>query len=174
MNRIISSQRGFSMIEVLITLLLVSVGVLGMVAMQSRTVQYTQDSVQRNTAAMLANDLVELMRASPNGAAEFYKEEATAFAAAPADCTVTTNVEAEQLSCWSQKAARLLPGVTAALLTSDFYICRSKVAGTCDDDEGSAVEIQLVWTVKQGQCMDATDPNAATSTQCSYRLRTQL
>ena len=39
------------MIEVLITPLLVCIGVLGMVALQGKTIAYTQDSVQRNVAA---------------------------------------------------------------------------------------------------------------------------
>ncbi|MCR3769086.1 type IV pilus modification protein PilV, partial [Pseudomonas aeruginosa] len=49
-----SRETGFSMIEVLVALVLISIGVLGMVAMQGRTIQYTQESVQRNAAAMLA------------------------------------------------------------------------------------------------------------------------
>ena len=64
------------MIEVLVTLVLISIGVLGMVALQARTIQYTQDAVQRNTAAMLANDLVELMRAMPEGLADFTTPQA--------------------------------------------------------------------------------------------------
>lgn len=75
---------GFSMIEVLVTLVLISIGVLGMVALQARTIQYTQDAVQRNTAAMLANDLVELMRAMPEGLADFYNAAGTTFPDLPA------------------------------------------------------------------------------------------
>ncbi|HLD66300.1 MAG TPA: type IV pilus modification protein PilV [Pseudomonas sp.] len=174
MNKTLSSSHGFSLIEVLITLVLISIGVLGMVAMQGRTVQYTQDSVQRNTAAMLANDLLELIRTSPAGATDFYKAAGTEFADVPASCAVTTQVPTEQLSCWAQKASKLLPGVTPELLTSDFYICRSKDPDVCDEDEGSAVEIQLVWTVKAGECLDKANANNATSTTCSYRLRTQI
>lgn len=61
-----SRETGFSMIEVLVALVLISIGVLGMVAMQGRTIQYTQESVQRNAAAMLASDLMEIMRADPD------------------------------------------------------------------------------------------------------------
>ena len=55
--------RGFSMIEVLVTILLICIGVLGLVALQGRTITYTQDSALRNAAAMLADDLQEMMRA---------------------------------------------------------------------------------------------------------------
>ncbi|MBM7063103.1 type IV pilus modification protein PilV [Pseudomonas sp. UL073] len=170
------NNHGFSLIEVLITLLLVCIGVLGMVALQSRTIQYTQDSVQRNTAAAIANDLVELMRANPAGLpvnSGFYKAAGSAFPALPAaGCADTTKVASEQLACWAQKAGRLLPGASS-LLTSDFYVCRSQNAGVCATT-GSAVEIQIAWTVKAGECMDSTNANNSTSTTCRYRLRTEI
>lgn len=162
---------GFSMIEVLITLLLICIGVLGMVALQGRTVQYTQDATQRNAAAALANDLIELIRANPNGlpaSSGFYKATGTAFPAVPsAGCSAMTNVASEQLACWGQKAGRLLPGASS-LLTSDFYVCRSLNAGSCATT-GSAVEIRLAWKVKPGECMDNSS-----ATTCYYRLRTEI
>lgn len=165
------------MIEVLITLLLVSIGVLGMVAMQSRTIQYTQDSVQRNNAAALANDLLELIRLQSTGlpaTSAFYKGAGTAFPAVDvAGCTDTPQSALQQLACWGQKASKLLPGATNALLTSDFYICRTTIPGTCTN-AGSAVEIQLAWEVKAGECMDSEDINNSTSTICHYRLRAEI
>lgn len=174
MSTIKKKFAGFSLIEVLITLVLVCIGVLGMVAMQGRTVQYTQDSIQRNTAASLANDLVELMRANPGGlpaTSGFYKAATADFPTAPSAGCGTTNNASEQLACWAVKAGKLLPGATA-LLSSDFYICRSPSAGTCasgSSPSGSAVEIQIAWTVKAGECLDNS-----TSTTCHYRLRTEI
>lgn len=172
------SHRGFSMIEVLITLVLVSIGVLGMVALQTRTLQNTQDSVQRNAAASLANDLLELMRAQPAGlpaTSNFYKAAASNFPAVPsAGCAATPLAPAQQLACWGEKAKLLLPGVTNELLTSDFYVCRTTQPGTCTPSAGSAVEIQIAWTVKAGECMDSTNVNNSTSTKCYYRLRAEL
>lgn len=170
MRTTMNKVRGFSMIEVLIALVLICIGVLGMVALQGRAVTYTQDSVQRNTAAALANDLVEMMRANPVGlpaSSGFYKAANSAFPDAPSGgCGTTTNVASEQLACWAQKAGKLLPGASG-LLTSDFYVCRSLNANSCGN--GSAVEIQLAWTVKPGECMDNS-----TATKCYYRLRTEI
>lgn len=169
--------RGFSMIEILITLLLVTIGVLGMVAMQSRTIQYSQDSIQRNTAAALANDLLELIRAQPAGlpaASEFYKAAGTAFPAVdPAGCVDTPLSATQQLACWGQKATQLLPGVSISRLKDDFYICRTTDPGTCAA-AGSAVEIQLVWTVKEGECMDSSDASDSSNKFCRYRLRSEI
>lgn len=168
MNRV----NGFSMIEVLITLLLISIGVLGMVALQGRTIGYTQDSIQRNAAANLANDLMEMIRiANPAGlptTSGFYKSAAAAFPSLPADgCGTTTTTASEQLACWSDRASRLLPGATD-LLSSKFYVCISGTPGSCTAG-GSAVEIQLAWTAKAGECLDGTQGST-----CTYRLRADL
>lgn len=90
-------QSGFSMIEVLVALLLISIGVLGMIAMQGKTIQYTADSVERNKAAMLGSNLLESMRASPKALydvkdqmatqSDFFKAKGSAFPTAPSSCT---------------------------------------------------------------------------------------
>ncbi|WP_462384176.1 type IV pilus modification protein PilV [Pseudomonas sp. Marseille-QA0892] len=160
------------MIEVLITLVLISIGVLGMVALQGRTIQYTQDATQRNVAASLANDLVELMRARPEGLPEssgFYKAKGAAFPARPASCMPLPSETEEQLGCWAAKVQQSLPGVTD-LMTSDFYICRSKTRGTCTAD-GNAIEIRIAWTARSGECAEASSSEGST---CSYVLRSQL
>lgn len=174
MNLPMKSHLGFSMIEVLITLLLVCIGVLGMVALQGKTIAYTQDSAQRNVAATLANDLIELMRAKPDGlpaASGFYKARAAAFPAKPDSCTPLPDTESAQLACWADRAKVALPGASE-LFASEFYICRSLSSGNCTA-EGSAVEIQLAWRVRAGECLDAA-AETDDSTICRYRLRSQL
>lgn len=157
------------MIEVLVTLVLISIGVLGMVALQARTIQYTQDAVQRNTAAMLANDLVELIRAMPDELSGFYKDAGTAFPDPPAaGCSPLPANASSQLGCWAEKAQTALPGASD-LLTSDFYICRTATAGECSGS-GDAIEIRLAWRVKESICENPDDD----TTLCDYRLRTQI
>lgn len=167
---------GFSMIEVLVTLLLISIGILGMVALQARTIQYTQDAVQRNNAAMLANDLVELIRAMPDGLPSFYNAANTAFPDAPsAGCTPLPSSASGQLGCWAEKAKATLPGASE-LLTSEFYICRTDTANTCSGT-GNAIEIQLAWQVRAGDCVEpqvSEDEDGNSQAVCHYRLRTQI
>lgn len=174
-------QFGFSMIEVLVTLVLVSVGVLGMVALQARTIQFTQDSVQRNVAATLANDLVELMRATPTGlpaSSGFYKAKDQDFPDTPTTCIPIPSTASNQLGCWVGKVKTALPGVVSTeeggtdLLNSDFYICRTNTANSCSGT-GTTVEIQIAWRTRAGECMDPSDEDED-STICRYRLRTQI
>lgn len=191
---------GFSLIEVLVTLLLVTIGVLGMVAMQARAIQYTQDSVQRNAAVDLAGELVELMRANPSelftsvpptepvasglkDSSLFYKGRGGNFSPAPTtptdgDCAppvaAASKDPEKQRDCWLSRVEQTLPGASD-LMTEHFYICRSSAASsgaapTCDG-KGSVLEIQLAWSVKPGACPDDRAPNETT---CIYRTRVEL
>lgn len=168
-------SRGFSLIEVLITLLLTSVGILGMAAMQAKAIAYTQDSIQRNTAAMLADELMEILRADqskiiavdgqPRGSSDYYylPDSDENFPLAAATCNSLSNGgPTERLGCWAKRASQALPGVTPELLKSDFYI----------QPQGAAIEIQLAWSVAKGACMDGD--NSADKTVCHYRLRAEL
>lgn len=54
--------RGSSLMEVLVALLIMSAGLLGMVALQARTLRASVEAVQRMQAVMLAQQLLDLMR----------------------------------------------------------------------------------------------------------------
>ena len=55
-------QSGVGLIEVMVTLVVVAVGVLGMVGLQSKSLQYNQTSYLRSQADFLANDMMERIR----------------------------------------------------------------------------------------------------------------
>lgn len=170
MMRANARSKGFSLIEALIALLLICVGILGMVALQGKAIPYTQDSTQRNNAAMLASELVEILRSDPSNVSAYLKKSGVAFPDAPSSCVPLPTAAASRMGCWAARVANTLPGTTAALLKSGFYVCKSvtpKTPGNCTT--GSAVEIQLSWTVKAGECMDASS-----GTTCTYSLRTEL
>ncbi|WP_238591737.1 type IV pilus modification protein PilV [Pseudomonas abietaniphila] len=176
---------GFSLVEVLVSMLIIAVGVLGMVALQSKAIPYTQDSVQRNTAIMLVDDVVEMIRTagSCTTANGCIKPPGSSFPAAPGSCNPTPATLSEQIGCWAAQAGRALPG-GAGLLANAFYICRSATPG----DVGAAacgtssplnteVEIQVAWTVKSASdCLDnnqGANPTASATT-CTYRIRTRV
>jgi type IV pilus assembly protein PilV len=170
---------GFSMIEVLVSLIIIAVGVLGMVALQSKAIPYTQDSVQRNTAIMLVDDLVDIIRTAGTctTANNCIKPPQSSFPTAPGSCIPTPTDLSAQIACWAAQASRALPGVTATVLSNSFYICRSLVPGDSQTACGtsnttnSEVEIQVGWTVKSSaECLD---PNLV-GTTCTYRIRTRL
>lgn len=54
-------QRGFSLIEVLVSVLLLSLGVLGLIGLQARTMEMSGEAEDRNRAALLADDAASMM-----------------------------------------------------------------------------------------------------------------
>lgn len=174
MNRpLLVNSRGFSLIEVLITLLLTSIGILGMVALQAKAITYTQDSIQRNTAATLADELMEIMRSdrdkiitvhgAPRPTSDYYRDSGDPFPVAATNCPSLPSTPSERLRCWGKRVKDTLP-VTDTLLVSDFYI----------KPVGDTVEIQLAWVVPKEACLDASDTNSANSVICHYRLSSEL
>ena len=171
-------SKGFSMIEVLIALLLISVGILGMAVLQVRTLQYTNDAAIRNTAAILGNDLLEIIRTHPDALSRFYKAADQGFPDVPSTgCAPLPQAAEEQLGCWAEKAANTLPGA-AQLLESQFYICRTNTANPTApcSASGDAIQVQLAWQVYKGECVD---PEVITVGQqtlnvCTYRIRTRI
>jgi type IV pilus assembly protein PilV len=61
------SQKGSNLIEVLVTLVVVSVGLLSAVSLQLLSKRSNFDAAQRTTAAHLTQDLFARMRANPTG-----------------------------------------------------------------------------------------------------------
>ena len=184
-----TTSKGFSLIEVLVALLLTSIGVLGMVALQGRSIQYTQDSVQRNAAVELTNDLIEIIRANPQElfsntppktpmnsamktASLFYKAEGKDFSGRQNCVSSPTRIAKtaqEQRDCWADKVKAALPG-GADLFASDMYICRSPSPGQCNANAGSMIEIRLAWQVREGACLDSAETDA---TVCTYTVRVE-
>ena len=55
-------QRGSSLLEVMISLLILGVGLLGMLALQVESIKYNQQAYSSTQALFVANDIVEQMR----------------------------------------------------------------------------------------------------------------
>ncbi len=60
-------RRGFSLIEVMVTLAIVSVAALGMASLQGVTLRFNSNALLESQAATLAQDLIERIRANPAG-----------------------------------------------------------------------------------------------------------
>ncbi|WP_051786460.1 type IV pilus modification protein PilV [Endozoicomonas numazuensis] len=61
------NEAGFGLIEVLVSVLIFLVGILGMAGMQAQAVRATQDSLQRSQATWLANEMSERIKVNVSG-----------------------------------------------------------------------------------------------------------
>lgn len=61
-------QRGATLIEVLVALLVMSIGLLGAAAIQLNALKFTDSSSLRTRASFIAYDMMDRIRANPDGA----------------------------------------------------------------------------------------------------------
>lgn len=64
---VLSRQRGVSLIEVMVAIIIFSVGVLGIALMQIKGAQFTKQAGTRTVAVLQARALADAMRANPAG-----------------------------------------------------------------------------------------------------------
>lgn len=122
---------GFTLIEVLIAILVLSIGLLGLAALQISGLQNGQQSYQRAQASALAYDIADRMRANRAvAAAGGYTVAMGALpsAAASPDCSTAT-CSATQLAAWD--IANWALRVKSTLTNGDAVIlCTACASGT--------------------------------------------
>ncbi|MFL6621709.1 MAG: type IV pilus modification protein PilV [Sulfurifustis sp.] len=107
--------QGFSLIEVLVTLVVLSIGLLGLAMLQLESLKHNTDAYFRTQATMLAYEIIDRMRANGDAA----RNGSYVAAAAPADedcgdlggtgCDSQARLANYDLSVWYNKLAAALP-----------------------------------------------------------------
>ena len=97
------SQRGFSLIELLVALIIFSVGLLAVAGLQTVSKQSNYESLQRTAAAQIAYGLLEEMRTNGNGMATYLAAGALGGGSVTAEPVPTCTFGAECNA--TQKAA---------------------------------------------------------------------
>ncbi|MGQ3001808.1 MAG: type IV pilus modification protein PilV [Hydrogenophaga sp.] len=128
MNNKASSQRGVSLIEALVALLVLALGIMGMAGIQTRTLVESRTTNSRALALQMADDLLDRMQANSAlrinpPAVSPYLAAWGALAAAPVNC-FTTGCNGAQLAAfdlvqWKASLARVLPGGDARVFRSN-------------------------------------------------------
>jgi len=99
---------GFSLIEVLVAVLVFSIGLLGLAALQVASVRTNQSAAYRSTAVGLAYAMADRMRANQNGV--LTGQYVTVYAAGNCATNPPDNpAAAHDLAAWKQQLACQLP-----------------------------------------------------------------
>jgi type IV pilus assembly protein PilV len=112
------AQRGFTMLEVLVSMLVIAVGLLGMAGLQIQSLKQGQSAYYRSVATQLAYDLSDRMRGNLGGVFDNHYNRtgiATDYSAGVASCTTTAGCSAGDLAKndayeWQEMVKALLPG----------------------------------------------------------------
>ncbi|MNQ72020.1 hypothetical protein D3C85_867120 [compost metagenome] len=94
---------GFTLIEVMVAILVLSVGLFGMAGMHARMLNGQFDAYQRAQAMLLTQDMVNRIRANPGPARTgAYDNQELGLAAAVCSESTNAHAAANDLACWSE------------------------------------------------------------------------
>lgn len=134
-------QAGFTLIEILVTVVVLAIGLLGLAGLQATSLSFNSTAYQRSQATSLAYDIADRMRANAS-AARAGNYVIALGAAAPAGATLF----AIDLQEWRRALANTLPSGTGG-------ICRGTLnaAGVCTLVAGNVFTIRVQWDDSRGQ-----------------------
>jgi len=106
------TAKGFSLVEVLIALIVMSVGMLGIAGLYVQSMQAGRTSMLRHHAINLASDIADRIRANPTAGAAYIASNGADnnCVAQGIDCSVG-QMAAQDIFLWQQQAAEFLPAM---------------------------------------------------------------
>ena len=133
-------QTGFTLIEVLVSLLILAIGVLGIIALQFKGLKYSYDANVRSQITFLANDISDKMRLNQLNAADYVADYTAGGAHAPCDYAVASDAD-NDLNCWYDFVDWALPPGSTANITGPV---------------GDLYTVALGWTDREGETHTVT------------------
>lgn len=117
-------QQGATLIEVLVAVIVLSIGMLGMVSLQTRAIQFEQSSLYQSQANIMAYDIIDKMRANSSNSAilaqylhgltDTIPSTYTSCAGTSATCTLA-ELASYDLYSWLNELALTLPSGKGAI-----------------------------------------------------------
>lgn len=115
MNR----QRGFSLVEVLIALIVMSVGMLGIAGLYVQSLQAGRTSMFRHHAVTLASDVADRIRANPRAGIAYAGAGADNNCVAAGNDCDEASMAANDIFLWDDQATSSLPNGDVVVLYDD-------------------------------------------------------
>ena len=139
---------GFSLIESLIALIIVSIGLLGLAALQTVALRNTQTANIASQATISAHDMIERMRANPTGMRS--KTYNIPTPTANSDCYTTTGCTPDELAKndtyeWVDELTRTIPQSSAITCIDSTPNDGTKSTDAKCDNSGDVYAIKI-WS----------------------------
>lgn len=109
-NQIKTSQRGFSLVEVLVALIIMSVGMLGIAGLYVQSMQAGRTSMLRHNAVTLAGDVADRIRSNPRAGNAYTDADGAdnGCVNGDADCT-EAEMAGHDILLWKTQAEDTMP-----------------------------------------------------------------
>ena len=157
------TQTGLTLIEVLVTVVISSIGLMGLVALQLQAIQATNDSGNRSQAIWLFNDIVNRIHANEVSSFSYVTNGRYVCGAAPTACStyntgtaavVSANCDSQQMAAWDLfEVACGSPKTDGYFGNSITYLPSAELSITCADaaatcPHGDALRVEFKWRAK--------------------------
>lgn len=157
-----AQQSGFTLIEVLVSVLVLSIGLVGVAALQGVSLKNTQSAFMRSQATALAYDLADRMRANVIAARTGLYDPGTA--AAVTGCKSTTGCTAQDmakhdLAEWNAAIATYLPMGQGFVCVDSTPNDGASAASPACDDSGTQLTVKIWWDDNRDGTINMTATN---------------
>lgn len=157
-------QKGFGLIEVLVSMLILAVGLLGVAALQSQSIRFNHEAYLRTQATVLANDIIDRLRtnrATAIGSNSYDLAFADVPVASATLCETNPcsagNIAAYDFTQWRANIASALPNGTGAV--------------TPDAISNAKTWREYVIQIRYDSVSSTTGSNSPTTITLDYRTR---
>lgn len=144
---------GFTMLEVMISIVIIAFGLLGVAGLQAFALKNTQSANFRLTATTLANDMIDRMKSNHVGVSSgSYNSPNSSDYAASVNCNGATPCSGALLADfdraeWARRVQQSLPGgVGIVCLDSTPNDGASAGAPSCDGNGNVMYVVKIWWT----------------------------
>jgi len=161
-------QRGATLIEVLVAMLILAIGLLGLAGLQTVSVQSNQGAYYRSQATILANDIVDRMRANRVAALADRSSYSASFPTPNSNNAIAGTVAQQDVNGWLNDLALSLPQGTGSLSLDN---SNNVTVTICWNDRRAAIKSAQAVATTNDSC---SSPASSNSSFELFTYRTQL
>ena len=136
---------GFTLLEVLVTALVLSIGLLGLAGLQATGLRSSQSAVQRSAATQLAADIIDRVRANSLAKSQYARNAVSSDDCLAMPCT-PEQMAGYDLTQWGAALTAQLPGGTGAVCLDSSPNDGTPVSHACDGGAGvNTLAVKIWW-----------------------------
>jgi len=158
-------QKGYGLIEILVSMLVLAIGLLGVAGLQTQSIRFNHEAYLRTQATVLAHDIIDRMRVNRTTAIDTDK-----YKFALNDSPLASVTSCEIAEC-----------IASDIAVYDFAQWRADIASSLPNGKGAVTPIDRVgaqtwreFTVQISYDSASTDSNASSPTTVTLDYRTRI
>lgn len=144
-------QLGFNLIEVMVALLILSLGVLGMAALQTTAIKQNQSAYMRSQANQFAYDIADRMRVNSAALATYMDKttgtqdsDCVSYSGSASGCT-STEMAGHDLFEWLVLLGQELPSGSGRVCRGEVVFDPLTLVPSCNNSANNPVIVHVWW-----------------------------